>query len=147
LPERIDATVSPNVFKSGVSVGVPGTGRRGLAVAAALGAVLDRVELGLAILDTVNDEALQQAEALSSLVTVRDRPFPDPLTILAEVSAGAERASVTIANDYCHIIEINRNGSVLYRALATRTAQTGLAYWEGLSMKPSSGWADSTILG
>lgn len=36
-PETIEVLVSPNLYKNGVSVGIPGTGRKGLRLAAALG--------------------------------------------------------------------------------------------------------------
>jgi L-cysteine desulfidase len=122
-PETIRVSVSPNVYKNGVNVGIPGTGRRGLVIAAALGAVLDDAELGLAILDRVDDEALREAEALCPLVTLDVRPFPDPLTIRAHVSADSERATVTIANDYSHIVEVTRNGSVRFAAPGTKTRE------------------------
>jgi L-cysteine desulfidase len=120
-PEAIRVSVSPNVYKNGANVGVPGTGRCGLVTAAALGAALDRVELGLAILDTVDERALRRAEAFSRVVTVGIHPFTDPLTILAHVSAGSDQATVTIANDYSHIVQVTRNGAVLYAAPATKT--------------------------
>ena len=37
---RIEVTVDPNVYKNGVAVGVPGTGKVGLGIAAALGALI-----------------------------------------------------------------------------------------------------------
>jgi L-cysteine desulfidase len=39
-PSQVTVTVSPNIYKNGISVGVPGTGMRGLHIAAALGAVI-----------------------------------------------------------------------------------------------------------
>jgi L-cysteine desulfidase len=131
-PEAIRVSVSPNVYKNGVNVRVPGTGRRGLVIAAALGAVLDRVELGLAILDTVDDAALQRAEAYRPRITLDIRPFPDPLTIVAQVSAGKEEASVTIANDYSHVVEVTRNGSVVHTepTIKTQEIAESLTGWE-----------------
>jgi L-cysteine desulfidase len=75
----------------------------------------------LANLDSVDDNALRQAEALLTLVTVRTRRFPDPLTIQAEVSADGDELSVTIANDYSHIAQVTGNGSVLFAASAIKS--------------------------
>lgn len=65
-PEKIDVLVSPNIYKNGVSVGIPGTNRIGLELAAALGALLDEPERGLAILADVTGEIVQQAAAIVS---------------------------------------------------------------------------------
>lgn len=65
-PEKIDVLVSPNIYKNGVSVGIPGTNRIGLELAAALGALLDEPERGLAILADVTGDIVQQAAAIVS---------------------------------------------------------------------------------
>jgi L-cysteine desulfidase len=115
-PERVVVTVSPNVYKNGVSVGVPGTGQRGLRIAAALGAVLDKSEAGLAILDYVTEEKLEEAmqQASTHAVQVRCAETPDPLYIKAQVWAGQDCAHVVIANDYSNITEIARNGVITF---------------------------------
>ena len=64
-PEQITVTVSPNVYKNGMCVGVPGTGMRGLSIAAALGAVIVG-EPGLAMLDRVSEGDLAEAKNLLS---------------------------------------------------------------------------------
>ena len=64
-PEKIDVLVSPNIYKNGVSVGIPGTNRIGLELAA-LGALLDEPERGLAILADVTGDIVQQAAAIVS---------------------------------------------------------------------------------
>lgn len=59
-----DVLVSPNIYKNGVSVGIPGTNRIGLELAAALGALLDEPERGLAILADVTGDIVRQAVAI-----------------------------------------------------------------------------------
>ncbi len=114
-PETVDVLVSPNVFKNGISVGIPGTGERGLVIAAALGAVIDRCEAGLAIFDSVTPGLLEQARKLVSAgrVLVHYADAPDPLYIRAELSSGGHRARAVIMNDYSNITEVVRDGDVI----------------------------------
>ncbi len=118
-PDHIDVVVSPNVYKNGVSVGVPGTGKRGLPIAAALGAVLRHSDRGLALLEEVTRENLLQAEQLVQAQRVRVRftpDVPDPLYIRASVRAETLSASAIIAGDYSHIVEVTRNRTITFSA-------------------------------
>lgn len=120
--ERVAVTVSPNVYKNGISVGVPGTGKRGLPIAAALGAVLDKSQVGLAILDHVTETKLMEATRLLSAnaIQVQYADTPDPLYIKAEVWAGQDHAVVVIENDYSNIVQVARNGKSLYASPARK---------------------------
>lgn len=118
LPEQISVTVSPNVFKNGISVGVPGTGKRGLGIAAALGAVINRPAAGLAIFDHVTPAALAQANTLiaAERVQIRSANTPDPLYIHAQVSAGDTHAHAIIVGDYSNIVQVARNDTIVFSA-------------------------------
>lgn len=111
-PEKVTVTVSPNLFKNGVSVGVPGTGKRGLDIAAALGCYIDKSEEGLAVLDYVTPEILKKAEAFLDKggIQVTYAEFPDPLFIHAVAKGGGHEAIVDIAADYSNIIHIEKDG-------------------------------------
>lgn len=117
-PEQIDVLVSPNLYKNGVSVGIPGTGHIGLDLAAALGALLDEPKRGLAILSDVTDEVVHQAEHIVSrgCVHVTYGQTPDPLYVRARVHGGGEEAQAVIQGDYSWVTEICRNGQVLMQA-------------------------------
>ncbi len=114
-PDAIEVIVSPNVFKNGVGVGIPGTGKRGLVIAAALGASIDRHEAGLAIFEHVTPEVLARAEAevAAGRVRVRYAESPDPLYIRAELHGGEHSAHAIIAGDYSDIVEVGRDGKVV----------------------------------
>lgn len=116
-PEGIEVLVSPNLYKNGVSVGIPGTGRKGLRLAAALGALLRTPERGMAILSDVTDETVRQAEALvrGGGVRVTCGETPDPLYVRAIVSRGENRAQATIQGDYSRITELLYNGQPVLR--------------------------------
>ncbi len=117
VPQRVDVTVSPNIYKNAVGVGVPGAGRKGVDVPAALGAVVDRSEARLAILDYVTESKLAQAMALldEGRVSVQPGEAPDVLYVDARVSDGRETAYAIIAQDYTNIVEAGRNGRITYQ--------------------------------
>ena len=113
--EEIQVLVSPNIYKNGVSVGIPGTGRVGLELAAALGVLLDRPQRGLAILEEVTGEMVCRAEetVAAGRVTVKYGETPDPLYVRAVVRAGEDEAQAVIMYDYSNVVELSRNGRVL----------------------------------
>ena len=106
-PEEIHVLVSPNLYKNGVSVGIPGTGRVGLPLAAALGALLHDPGKGLAILSDVTDAVVRQA---------------DPLYVKATVTRGQDKAYAVIMGDYSRITEVVRNGETLIRRSVVSSA-------------------------
>lgn len=113
-PEKIVVTVSPNIYKNGINVGVPGTGMRGLHIAAALGAVIDNAGSGLALLDAVDPADVERAVRLvnSGSVTVTHAESSSTLYIKAEVFSGARQAHAVICDDYTRIIEVGKDGKI-----------------------------------
>ena len=85
-------------------------------MAAALGAVMDNHQDHLALLKQVTPDDVSKAAKLveGGLVEVKCQEADDPLYFKAEVQAGTDRASVTVANEYANVIEITRNDDVLY---------------------------------
>lgn len=123
-PEEIHVLVSPNLYKNGVSVGIPGTGRVGLPLAAALGALLHDPGRGLAILSDVTDAVVRQAEQIVSddRVHVAYGQAPDPLYVKATVTRGQDKAYAVIMGDYSRITEVVRNGETLIRRSVVSSA-------------------------
>ncbi len=121
VPKRVAVTVSVNIYKNAICVGVPGTGERGLPIAAALGAVIADSRKELALLEGVTPEQLEAARAMVArgAVTVDYLAgTPEVLYLKAQVAAGGDTAHAIISGDYTHIVEVARNGEVL-----TSTAQ------------------------
>ena len=52
------------MYKNGLGVGIPGTGERGIPIAAALGALIGRSEQGLEVLSAVTLAVVHQAKEL-----------------------------------------------------------------------------------
>lgn len=120
IPERVRVFVSPNVYKNGVSVGVPGTGKRGLFQAAALGIYLWKwTNENLGILDHVDDMLVEKSqEALNQgiIEVTYVKSVPDPLYVKAEVYKGSNNSWAIIQNDYSNIVEVGKNGKVIFSA-------------------------------
>ena len=63
-PQRVEVSVDSNVYKNGVAVGIPGTGKVGLAIAAALGVLIKEPSLELSVLSRITPELLLEADSL-----------------------------------------------------------------------------------
>lgn len=124
-PERVDVLVSPNIYKNAICVGVPGTGQRGLPIAAALGAVIADSQAGLAILDDLTDTLLASANALleQGAVKINYADTPHVLYMRVTVSAAEDSAYVVIAGDYTHVVEVGLNDSILFSEPLQESAQ------------------------
>jgi len=105
-PTRITVWASGPVLKNARAVGLPGTEAKGVATAAALGAVAGDPGRGLRVLDTVT--ATHVAEALDLVeqgsVAVKLEPDRQGVFTRVEVVAGGHRAEVTIAGSHTNIV-------------------------------------------
>ncbi len=120
IPDKINVIVSPNIYKNGISVGIPGTGKRGLYQAAALGIYLaDWTNEDLGILDHVNEEMVNRAQKIleSNIINVSyQEDLPDPLYVKADVYKGGDQAWTVIQNDYSNVVEEGKNKKVLFKS-------------------------------
>ncbi len=114
-PEKVRITLSPDVYKNAVGVGIPGIYESGIELAAALGILLRAPEKGLAILSGITEELVRQArqEVAKGYITVLYGEAPNPLYVKAEVWSGTDSAAAVIAGDYSNVVELVKNGEIL----------------------------------
>lgn len=62
--EHIEVSLSANMLKNAMGVGIPGTGMIGIPIAIALGAVVARPERGLMVMEGFDEATLDEAKAL-----------------------------------------------------------------------------------
>ena len=62
--EKIKIRVNRNIYKNGLRVGIPGTNKTGLYVAAALGYLIGEPEKELEVIESVSEEDVKKAEKL-----------------------------------------------------------------------------------
>ena len=116
LPERIEVGASGNIIKNVKSVVVPNTnGGRGIAVAAAAGALYGDEDAELEVISRVSDDAKAELPAYLEKTPVAIHAVASPclLDIVVTVYAGDESACVRIANEHTNIVHIEHNGRVL----------------------------------
>ena len=89
----LDISVSGNILKNGMGVGIPGTGMVGLPVAAALGAVCGNSAKGLEVLGDLTPAAVQRAKDLVAEgrvhISVADTPHLLYVKATVTVDGGA----------------------------------------------------------
>ncbi len=115
MPEKIKVFVSSNIYKNGMGVGIPGTGKVGLHVAAALGAVYGDSNKELALLDGVTGEAIEAAEKLigQSKVVIDINDSVDKLYVEAHCSAGDHASRVCIKERHGNIVLVEIDGRII----------------------------------
>lgn len=127
----VNVSVSGNILKNGMGVGIPGTGMVGLYIASALGAVCGKSEYGLEVLHDLDDKSIDRAKALVEQKKVRIdiADTGHKLYIKANVSiypapecrhgcpeerpAEGHYASATIEDDHDNIVETCFDDKVL----------------------------------
>ena len=116
-PERIEVKVSGNLYKNGMGVMVPGTGRFGLDIASAVGALGGDAELGLEVLRTVTPEIAARGIAMveAGVISVVLADSPKVLYAEARVFAGSDWARVVLEDAHTRVVLRERNGEVLFR--------------------------------
>ena len=114
--EKIAVSVSPNLMKNGMGVGVPGTGMVGLPIAAAVGAIAGDANAGLEVLKNITDADVTQAKHLLDCVSIKVADVPNPLYAKVTLSSLSDYITVTIADSHTGVARIEENGMTTYLA-------------------------------
>ena len=113
--DRIDAQVSGNLMKNGMGVGVPGTGMKGLPVAAAAGALGGDPEAKLEVLKSLTPEIAEKAKKLldDEKVKVSVKQVPNILYVECQIFSGKDYVTVIIEDEHTNITKIIKNGEII----------------------------------
>ncbi len=116
VPESIDISLSGNIIKNAMGVGIPGTGMVGLPIAVALGALIGKSEYGLEVLKDVAPDSLTNARQYVDENHINITHMPDaPSKLHIEVCAkgGGNFAKTVISESHQNFIYIEKNGEKL----------------------------------
>jgi L-cysteine desulfidase len=117
LGEEVEACeifVSPNIYKNGMGVGIPGTDQIGLLAAACMGIAGGEASLGLSALESVNMHSMKEALRLaeSGNVNIRVQDTMDKIYIEVGMRGPSNTAKVIINGRHDQFIHISRNEEV-----------------------------------
>ncbi len=107
--------VSRDVFKNGFTVGIPGTGQKGLLIAAAMGFLFGDDDAGLEVLHNISADCLPRAEGLaaSGMITIDIDHDYDGLFIHVKARGEHHSSEVVIEHEHNRITRIEADGKVI----------------------------------
>lgn len=114
--ENVELTLSGNIIKNAMGVGIPGTGMIGLPIAVALGALVGKSEYGLEVLRDVTPEALEEGKAMIAEGRIKISHHKNPpsnLHIEVDAFGGGHKSRAVISGAHTNFIFESTDGSVL----------------------------------
>lgn len=135
LPDRgnvaaVRVTVSANIYKNGMAVGIPGAGgARGNAIAAALGAICGEASRGLEVLAGTTPEDVKKAETWveekrATIYCDQDR---GGVYVLASVFTPEHKAMCLIEGSHSNVVKVTADGETVFEKERSSGASSGFA--------------------
>ena len=114
-PEHITVSLSANIIKNAMGVGIPGTGMVGLPIAIALGALVGKSDYQLEVLRDSNAKAVEEGKRYISenRITIAHEETDEKLYIKVETAAGGRMAMAVIAGSHTNFVRLEKDGEVL----------------------------------
>lgn len=117
IPEKITLSLSGNIIKNAMGVGIPGTGMIGLPIAVALGALVGKSEYNLEVLRDVTPEAVKKGKdyIAEERISISLEPnAPSNLHIDAKVAAAGHEVRAVISGAHTNFVLLEKDGVLLY---------------------------------
>ena len=107
--------LSPNVYKNGMCVGIPGTERLGLKIAAAMGLLGGHSENGLQVLETLDENQVKDAENYMDNNPIDISPLDTIEKVYIEVTLKGKNhnSKVAIRSKHDNFVYLEKDGEVL----------------------------------
>lgn len=116
--DKVKVSVSPNIFKNGLGVGIPGTNEVGLVISAALGFTACNSIDDLEVLKNVHEPELIQAKEMikNNQIELNMLDTSEKIRIEASIESHEGFAKVIIEKRHNRFIYHELNGAVIYEA-------------------------------
>ncbi len=124
LPEKITLSLSGNIIKNAMGVGIPGTGMIGLPIAVALGAIVGKSEYGLEVLKDVDSPSLESGRKYISenrIAINHCQAPPSNLYIDIVVNSGEKSARAVISGSHQNFVFLSKGENILLDRLTDKT--------------------------
>lgn len=121
LPDSIELSLSLNILKNAMGVGIPGTGMVGLPIAVALGAIIGKPELELEVLRDSDAEAADAARRYVDEGRIKislEEEDKDKLFIRVLCKCGDDETEAIIKGHHTDFVYIRRNDEILLEKAA-----------------------------
>lgn len=107
--------LSPNIYKNGMCVGIPGTERLGLKIAAAMGILGGHSENGLQVLETLDENQVKDAENYMDNSPIDISPLDTNEKVYIEVTLKGENhtSKVAIRTKHDNFVYLEKDGEIL----------------------------------
>ena len=126
--------VSPNVYKNGMCVGIPGTERLGLKISVALGFIGGHSENGLRVLETLTPEEVKKSEEYMDTNEIDVSPADTKEKVYIEVRLeGKTRTSkVVIRTKHDNFVYLEENKNILLNEEQTEAIEVASTVEENI---------------
>lgn len=116
VPDSIELSLSLNILKNAMGVGIPGTGMVGLPIAVALGAIVGRHELGLEVLCDTDAVAVEKARRYVGEGRIKialEEHDTDKLFIRVLCRSGEDETEAIIKGHHTDFVYLRKNADVM----------------------------------
>lgn len=147
LPEEINLSLSGNIIKNAMGVGIPGTGMIGLPIAVALGALVGKSEYGLEVLKDTDAEAVEKGKkfiAEGRINVSHAADAPSNLHIDVTVIAGNDSARAIISRAHTNFILLEKNAETIFREEPVEAAGTQSSSEKDIQLNLATVWEFAT---
>ncbi len=115
-PDKISVSLSANILKNAMGVGIPGTGMIGLPIAVALGAIVGKSVYNLEVLKDVTPDAIEEGKRYigeKRIDILQKKDTAEKLYIEVTVTAVSGYATVIISGSHTNIVYIEKDGKTI----------------------------------
>ncbi|MGL5695212.1 MAG: serine dehydratase subunit alpha family protein, partial [Peptostreptococcaceae bacterium] len=113
--------LSPNVYKNGMCVGIPGTDRLGLKIAAAMGLLGGHAENGLQVLETLDETQVKNAENYMDNNPIDISPIDtnEKVYIKVYLTGKNHSSKVAIRTKHDNFVYLEKDGNIILNEEST----------------------------